>query len=204
METDSSTVETAPHSTCRCRLWLSLLSSLISHPFLCKYAQPCIQCVTDFFKNGCVCSRLWDRSMEVHTCSFAFHCAHGCGCCRLQWCACQLHLCHLCPFDKGKTLVVITVGSSVRVTMYWLLVCFSVVWLLIFLWVAAVFSLTLCVSSCTRFSHLQYFLTEILHFVLLAHISCSRPWYCLEQVSMLWVHTFPNSVTLYYGGIRAT
>lgn len=51
--------------------------------------------------------------MEVHTCRFASvmlpAAAAAADFRSCTMCSSQVHLCHLCPFDKGKTFTVITV-----------------------------------------------------------------------------------------------
>lgn len=194
-------------------VWLQL------YPFLCKFAQPYIQCVADFFKNGSVyvldceaglwrCthadlppsrSRLWLR-LRLQTVGHA----------HVPQSASSLPSLSI---DEGKTFTVIIVASSVRVTLCWLLVCFGVFydcsfsfgWLLSSLTQVYLWKLTCLLLMYTVF----FTFTVVPHrsftfCVISSDISGSRPWHCLERVFMLCVHTFPNSVTLYHGGTRTT
>lgn len=164
-------------------------------PFLCKYAQPYIQCVTDFFFKK--------MGVYVLDCEAGlWRCTHAdlplsCSWLRqtLQWRACApVGFIFAVSVLLTKRNTHCQAAASVRVTD-----CVLVVGLFRCL-CGCCSSLWHCVS-CTWFSCWQDFLTEVLHFVLLAHISCSRPWNCLERVTMLWVHAFPN---FYHGGIRTT
>lgn len=120
-------------------VWLQL------YPFLCKYAQPYIQCVADFFKNG---------SVYVLDCEAGlWRCTHADlppSCSRLRlllqtvghahvpqsasslpslsiWQRKNIHGHHCCFFCESDPVLVVGMFR-----------CF--LWLLIFLWVAAVFS----------------------------------------------------------------
>lgn len=110
------------------------------HTLLCKHAQPCIQCVADFFQK----TEAWGRPMEVHACRFASveltAAAAAADSSVTCMCFSRLHLCHLCPFDKGKTL-------SSLLLLLWEWLCIGC-WCVSVFCVVAHFPLGCCCQMC--------------------------------------------------------